>query len=406
MSRELSADVRAAIAWINSQPGVTRIEVGRFQPIKHHNGIGFTRVAQATPGAVYLRSYDEKGFTELTVFAQRSPLRDAWTDPLRDGHILGPNGQGPKVADAQDIIKAAAAEGGGEVQPAAQVLQRDVAQLYDVTPDLAATWLEHNTRNRKLRQSVVERYAADMKAGRWMVTGDAIQFDTHGAVINGQHRLWAVLEAGVNVPMMVAFGLDPDVVAVLDDHLKRNLRDVAGIRNPTSSVQHQHASIANLLVLTSIRVTAPEVWQARRDITRQTQLEMLDRHWDAIEFAYRECFKSASMRYVTIASVMTPVARAYYTRDKERLRQFGRVMLTGMTESNADSTAVTLRNLLMKAAAATPGRMVRAGAEVIYRKAERALDAFLKNESLSALFEAPDELFLLPEEQPKKAKKK
>ena len=45
---------------------------------------------------------------------------------------------------------------------------------------------------------------------------------------------------------------------------------------------------------------------------------------------------------------------------------------------------------------------VKAESSVIYRKAERALQAFLEKEALSTLYEASAELFPLPEETTKR----
>ena len=88
------------------------------------------------------------------------------------------------------------------------------------------------------------------------------------------------------------------------------------------------------------------------------------------------------------------MARAYYTQDRERLRQFGRVMLTGLTETPEDNPAILLRNQLLRLQTGS----TRPVADVTYRKAERALPAFIEREKISMLYEASAELFPLPEE--------
>lgn len=96
-----------------------------------------------------------------------------------------------------------------------------------VTPELAAKWLEKNLNNRKLTKpledNTVQRYARDMKAGRWHLTGDAIQFDTEGLLMDGQHRLWACVLADQPFESSVAYNVDPGARIVIDTGKKRTL---------------------------------------------------------------------------------------------------------------------------------------------------------------------------------------
>jgi hypothetical protein len=418
--RALSAEMRNAIVWLERQPGVTSVVQGRYNATRHHHDPGFARVRIANERDVHVVVYDKGGVKDLFVYAPTSAVRDRWIAALATGKPFNANGTGPDIVSAkvkavtqQAVVTKHAAAARLKPEPNAvmtqapvqvpdQVVNLQAAQLYNVTPELATFWLERNTRNRKLRQSVVNKYAADMRNGRWLVTGDAIAFDTHDAIVNGQHRLYAVFESGVTVQMHVAFNLDPDVVAVLDDHLKRNMADVAGIARPGTTVSSLHAAIANMLLQTSILATAVDRRQALERVTRQAQLDTMDRHWEAIEFTFRECFRSAKMRSITVASVLTPMARAYYTQDHDRLRAFGKVMLNGMTDTpTTDKPAILLRNYLLKYAAGG----TRPTADVIYRKTERALAAFLEGSSLSTLYEANVELFPLPEDSRPKGRK-
>ncbi len=94
-----------------------------------------------------------------------------------------------------------------------------------VTPELATQWLEKNTDNRPMRQSHVELLAREMREGKWQLMPDGIAFDTNGVLMNGQHRLWAVVESGMTVPMRVTFDALPGNRLVLDRQAVRNLGD-------------------------------------------------------------------------------------------------------------------------------------------------------------------------------------
>lgn len=109
-----------------------------------------------------------------------------------------------------------------------EATQLDVS-LVTVTPGMAETWLGRNTRNRHLRKRIVGAYARDMAAGHWQVTGEAIKFDDNGKLIDGQHRLHAVIRSGVSVQMLVIRGLRQSAQDVLDTGARRSVADVLAL---------------------------------------------------------------------------------------------------------------------------------------------------------------------------------
>lgn len=88
-------------------------------------------------------------------------------------------------------------------------------QIRKVSPVWAKGILdEHNKRvekgefrQRRVNERLVMRYANDMKSGNWTINGESISFDEKGNLINGQHRLWAVVSANVEVMLMITTGL-------------------------------------------------------------------------------------------------------------------------------------------------------------------------------------------------------
>lgn len=62
-------------------------------------------------------------------------------------------------------------------------------------------------RQRTINKPLVDSYASDMARGRWGLSHQGIAFDEQGRLIDGQHRLWAVIKAGIPVKMMVTTGL-------------------------------------------------------------------------------------------------------------------------------------------------------------------------------------------------------
>jgi hypothetical protein len=98
--------------------------------------------------------------------------------------------------------------------------------LVTITPGDASLLLSANEGNRKIRDHRVAQYAAIMRAGGWMLTGDAIVIDRDGNLINGQHRLMAVIESGRPCPFVVLRGADPASYSVMDTGSPRSAVDL------------------------------------------------------------------------------------------------------------------------------------------------------------------------------------
>ena len=96
-------------------------------------------------------------------------------------------------------------------------------RLVKVTPEMAEEMLEHNTQNRAIRKKTVSEYAQSIMSGNWKCTPDAVAFSRDGTLINGQHRLSAVVQAGIPVKMFVASGMEQS--EYLDRGAKRNVSD-------------------------------------------------------------------------------------------------------------------------------------------------------------------------------------
>lgn len=100
-----------------------------------------------------------------------------------------------------------------------------------ISPVVAAEMLDRNgIINRNVQVNRVATYAADMRAGAWLDTGDTIRVTDGGCVVDGQHRLLAVIKADVTLEMVVARGVAPDTIHVIDTGKPRTLADVLHIQ--------------------------------------------------------------------------------------------------------------------------------------------------------------------------------
>ena len=93
---------------------------------------------------------------------------------------------------------------------------RSQVQKITVTPEMATKLLEGNGRNRPLSDGHMKRLANQIRAGKWRFNGDAIKIASTGDVLDGQHRLWAVIEANTPIETLIVYDIEPEAFATID----------------------------------------------------------------------------------------------------------------------------------------------------------------------------------------------
>ncbi len=102
-------------------------------------------------------------------------------------------------------------------------------QIVGVTPELAAEWLERfgNRKNRRINPDRVRYYRDLMALKRWQTSGEAaISFDVSGMLLNGHHRLEAVVLLGSDVTFVVRRNVQQDVLPYVDAHQSRTANQI------------------------------------------------------------------------------------------------------------------------------------------------------------------------------------
>lgn len=106
-----------------------------------------------------------------------------------------------------------------------------------ITVAMALDMLTVNESNRHVRGEDVVRWARAMKDGKWMDAGDTIKFSRDGKMIDGQHRLLAIIESGMPQFYSIVTGLDPKAFNVIDTGRIRTASDAISIMG------YKHTSI-------------------------------------------------------------------------------------------------------------------------------------------------------------------
>jgi hypothetical protein len=130
-------------------------------------------------------------------------------------------------------------------------------RVLTVTPAHAEKWLTMNSPdNRRIRPSHVRHLAKQMELGRWMLSPEPIVFSPQH-LLDGQHRLSAVLMSGCTIEASVALVQNEDVFRVLDQGVNRNLTDLTCIPSPVLTplqwlLKHSVTGIRGKIVIDDI----------------------------------------------------------------------------------------------------------------------------------------------------------
>lgn len=109
-------------------------------------------------------------------------------------------------------------------------------ELTTITPEVARKLLEKNLHNRPVSRNHLDSLIGRMKRGEWNFNGDTICIN-HERLIDGQHRLMAVVESGVSIEALIVHGLSSEVFISKDDGRKRSASDalaLMGEKNTTT----------------------------------------------------------------------------------------------------------------------------------------------------------------------------
>lgn len=154
------------------------------------------------------------------------------------------------------------------------------ARVEKVSPSLARKWLERSEEfsQRGLRKKRIEKLVHAIQSGQWQVTHQGIALNDDGIVLDGQHRLHAIIQADETVQVLVMRGVSDEAFHSIDTGASRTPADslkIAGY-NDTNVLA---AVVKSLLVYDRVVGTIANEWATLdRNTTTADILEYLDDH--------------------------------------------------------------------------------------------------------------------------------
>lgn len=230
-----------------------------------------------------------------------------------------------------------------------------------IGPQTAAAYLNSNKNNRPVRQRWVDALAAMMERGEFTLTHQGIAFSVDGDLIDGQHRLHAIIQSGKTVQMCVTRGAEPDTYKTIDSGAVRLPSDRSKL------VKHERQ---NIFACAHVREFLIQSGGANgplpnRSVCAADIEAFFAEHGAAVEMVSKR-FLQTKVRGICRSAIGAAIM-CYATHDPDKAAAFMERLISGLNLTENDPAYVLRTSLLY-------GR-IALGSRDEYWKAIRACQA-------------------------------
>lgn len=247
--------------------------------------------------------------------------------------------------------------------------------IISVSPTQAEEWLQHNTCNRKINESLVNDYANDMKNGKWALTHQGLAFYENGDIADGQHRLKAVIKSGKTIMFLVAFGVQDDAKPNIDRNKPRSNLDSIKIGGLGDWINKQHISVINAIDSFYCSGSSKRV-SVHKLVHYGNQIKQPLIDGCSLFLSHKRLINTAPVVSAVVLSLQNGT-------DFEKIKSFSCILNEGITKNNnEDVTVIKLREFLLSATSANNHYSSRFECHL---KTQRAIQAFVSGQKLGKL---------------------
>lgn len=110
-------------------------------------------------------------------------------------------------------------------------MNQPVVTLETIDANVARLYFAKNNKNRPLREYSVKAHEKRLREGSFIDYAQTIMFDINDNLIDGQHRLLAIINTGIPAKFIVVRNLPVEVAQVIDQGEVRDVKDIISL-NP------------------------------------------------------------------------------------------------------------------------------------------------------------------------------
>jgi hypothetical protein len=157
------------------------------------------------------------------------------------------------------------------------------AQIETITPDMAKAYLANNNNNRNITKTHIAFLKSEILSGNYKMNGQSIVLGSTGRLLDGQHRLTAVVETGIPIQSIVVHNVDEATFVTMDTGKARGGCDALDIYGATNS---KHMASAIRKVLQKFSNTHNYLDGVRHKISNPEFVKYYKQHTDELDDLY------------------------------------------------------------------------------------------------------------------------
>lgn len=212
-----------------------------------------------------------------------------------------------------------------------------------ITPEMAESLLETNTNNRKISKGTVQAYTNDILNNNWDESvGVAVSIDENGVLRDGQHRLTAIVQAGVGIHTWVCRNVSSD--GIYDNNRKRSNSDQISILR--AEFDNVYKSTRYISVARAIISHNSQKIVSRRVVTPKEIIDFTETHKTILDEFFLN-MPQHSVSKISLAVVYLSMFMAYVDGvNIEDLLSFYEILCSGMSTKPEEFPIIAYRNYL------------------------------------------------------------
>jgi hypothetical protein len=258
--------------------------------------------------------------------------------------------------------------------------------IVTITPEIAEEMLTHNSCNRGVSGQLVKKYADDMMSGNWDLTPQPIVFDKEGVLMDGQHRLMAVVRSGLSNRFVVCTGAP----------LTYNI-DVGRKRTILNQLQMKASVVPPELLKTFILSVVRYYLYKNVDHTRTPTTQSVEQFIFTNHASLSQligCVNGKKIRGISIVPVQYALFMALQNGvEQETVARFYRLLVTGIGNgSQLDNMVLRHRNYLMSLSLRSNQKGSTFYDEVAL-KTQKVLSQYASNKPLQKIYTPKQDIY-------------
>jgi hypothetical protein len=199
-----------------------------------------------------------------------------------------------------------------------------------ITPEMAADYLLRNKSNRKVSWHHVDSLCRAMISDKFDLTHQGIAFDERGYLIDGQHRLHAIIKANKPVRISVTYGVGGESRISIDTQMRpRSYADALTIEGDDLATKQTIAACRMWMLLNGN--SKPALFEVR---------EFLARHRESIRLAVEIAAGNSILNHGSILGMLVIAVEAGHA---EEIRNWAEAVKTGVAREDWQTSATRFR---------------------------------------------------------------